>query len=137
MVAVGASVALPLDSVNLLDMRTVRPSGPLLSPLDSLNVRRLLMEIQKAVERAMTHNVSDFNDPITRKRLTNQVHDSVEYLTSKVPVRDFKVICDETNNMPELIDRGEISVDVWVAPIQIVEHVNFKFVMSPTGISLS
>jgi hypothetical protein len=91
----GASVALPLDRLNLLDMR---PSGPPLSALDRLNdTKRSYM------------------------------------------IRDFKVICNETNNTPELIDKGELNVDVnvWVAPIHIDEHIKLKFVMSPTGIEFT
>lgn len=105
------------------------------SALDRINVRRSLNTIKRAIRKAYMYKLFQNNDVWTRTSLYNAV---VEYMnTRKAAFYDFKVICDETNNTPEVIDRNHIVLTVMVKPVKTAEYGIFNVVITATGVEFS
>lgn len=105
------------------------------SALDRINVRRSLNTIKRAIRKAYMYKLFQNNDVWTRTALYNAV---VEYMnTRKAAFYDFKVICDETNNTPEVIDRNHIVLTVMVKPVKTAEYGIFNVVITATGVEFS
>lgn len=105
------------------------------SALDRINVRRSLNTIKRAIRKAYMYKLFQNNDVWTRTALYNAV---VEYMnTRKAAFYDFKVICDETNNTAEVIDRNHIVLTVMVKPVKTAEYGIFNVVITSTGVEFS
>lgn len=105
------------------------------SALDRWNVRRSLNTIKRAIRKAYMYQLFKNNDEWTRASLTNAV---TEYMnTRKKAFYDFKVICDETNNTPEVIDRNHIVLTVMVKPVKTAEYGILNIVITSTGVEFS
>lgn len=105
------------------------------SALDRWNVRRSLNTIKRAIRKAYMYQLFKNNDEWTRASLANAV---TEYMnTRKAAFYDFKVICDETNNTPEVIDRNHIVLTVMVKPVKTAEYGILNVVITSTGVEFS
>lgn len=105
------------------------------SALDRWNVRRSLNTIKRAIRKAYMYQLFKNNDEWTRASLSNAV---TEYMnTRKAAFYDFKVICDETNNTPEVIDRNHIVLTVMVKPVKTAEYGILNVVITSTGVEFS
>lgn len=105
------------------------------SALDRFNVRRSLNTIKRAIRKAYMYKLFKNNDVWTRTSLYNAV---VEYMnTRKAAFYDYKVICDETNNTPEVIDRNHIVLTIMVKPVKTAEYGILNVVITSTGVEFS
>ena len=77
------------------------------SAFDRINVRRLFLTVEQALERSANAQLFELNDEITRSNFVNIVEPYLRDVQAKRGLYDFLVICDETNNTPDVIDNNE------------------------------
>jgi len=107
------------------------------SAFDRINVRRLFITIEKAIENAAKSVLFELNDAGTRSNFINIVEPFLRDVQAKRGIQDFLLICDETNNTPDVIDRNEFLADVFVKPARSINFIGLTFVATRTGVSFS
>ena len=105
------------------------------SAFDRINVRRLFLTVEQALERTAQAQLFELNDPLTRANFVNIVEPYLRDVQAKRGLFDFRVICDETNNTPEVIDNNEFRADIFLKPTKSINYVTLTFVATRTGIS--
>jgi hypothetical protein len=105
------------------------------SAFDRINVRRLFLTVEKALENVAQSQLFEFNDQITRSNFTNIVEPYLRDVQAKKGLYDFRVICDESNNTPDVIDNNEFRADIFLKPTKSINYVTLTFVATRTGIS--
>ena len=105
------------------------------SAFDRINVRRLFLTIEEAIERAAKDQLFEFNDVITRSNFVNIAEPFLRDVKAKRGINDFVVICDETNNTPDIIDSNQFRADIFVKPARSINFIGLTFVATRTGVS--
>ena len=105
------------------------------SAFDRINVRRLFLTVEQALENVAKAQLFELNDQITRANFVNTVEPYLRDIQSKRGVFDFRVICDETNNTPDVIDNNEFRADIFLKPTKSINYVTLTFVATRTGTS--
>ena len=105
------------------------------SAFDRINVRRLFLTVEQALEGAAKAQLFELNDEITRANFINIVEPYLRDVQAKRGIYDFLVICDETNNTPDVIDNNEFRADIFLKPAKSINYVSLTFVATRTGIS--
>lgn len=105
------------------------------SAFDRINVRRLFLTVEKALERSAQAQLFELNDQITRLSFINIVEPYLRDVQAKRGLYDFRVICDETNNTPDIIDNNEFRADIFLKPTKSINYVTLTFVATRTGVS--
>ena len=105
------------------------------SAFDRINVRRLFLTVEQSLERAAQAQLFEFNDQITRANFVNIVEPYLRDIQAKRGVYDFLVICDETNNTPDIIDNNEFRADIFLKPAKSINYITLTFVATRTGVS--
>ena len=105
------------------------------SAFDRINVRRLFIVLEKAIATAAKFQLFEFNDAFTRAQFRNLVEPFLRDVQGRRGVTDFKVVCDETNNTGEVIDRNEFVGDIFIKPSRSINFIQLNFVATRTGIS--
>jgi len=105
------------------------------SAFNRVNVRRLFIVLEKAISTAAKYFLFEPNDMITRNLLVNMINPFLRDVQSRRGIYDFRVICDETNNTPERIDRNELWCDILIKPTRTAEFIVLNFVATKTGAS--
>jgi phage tail sheath protein FI len=110
------------------------------SALDRVNVRRLLIILEKAMSVSLRSFVFEPNDSNTRFRVTAMLDTYLDTLsgsgafeTSSADTKGYQVVCDETNNTPAVIDQNELHVDVFVKPVRTAEFIQLQVIVTTTG----
>jgi hypothetical protein len=120
----GQGVLLFGDKTNLL-----RPSA-----FDRINVRRLFLTIERAIALAARNVLFEFNDEFTRAEFVNIVEPFLREIQGRRGITDFRVVCDETNNTPAVIDRNEFIATIFIKPARSINYVTLNFVAVRTGV---
>jgi hypothetical protein len=105
------------------------------SAFDRINVRRLFIVLEKAIARAARAQLFEFNDEFTRAQFVNLVEPFLRLVQGRRGIYDFRVVCDETNNTPEVIDRNEFIGDIYIKPAKAINYIQLNFVAVRTGVS--
>lgn len=105
------------------------------SAFNRVNVRRLFIVLEKAISTASKYFLFEPNDEITRAQLKSMIEPFLRDVKSRRGVYDFRVICDETNNTPERIDRNELWCTIFIKPTRAAEFIVLQFVALKTGAS--
>jgi hypothetical protein len=105
------------------------------SAFDRINVRRLFLTIEQALERAAQAQLFELNDDLTRANFRNIVAPYLRDIESKRGLYGFLVVCDETNNTPDVIDNNEFRADIFLKPAKSINYVTLTFVATRTGVS--
>ena len=105
------------------------------SAFDRINVRRLFLTVEKALEGLANDQLFEFNDEITRSSFTNAVEPYLRDVQAKRGLYDFRVICDSSNNTPEIIDNNEFRADIFLKPTKSINYVTLTFVATRTGVA--
>jgi hypothetical protein len=105
------------------------------SAFDRINVRRLFITIEDAIERASRAFLFEFNDALTRANFINVVEPYLRDVQAKRGIQDFVVICDETNNTPDIIDSNEFIADIYIKPARSINFICLTFIATRTGVS--
>jgi hypothetical protein len=105
------------------------------SAFDRINVRRLFLTVEQALERLAQAQLFELNDEITRANFVNVVEPYLRDVQAKRGLYGFLVKCDETNNTPEIIDNNEFRADIFLKPAKSINYVTLTFVATRTGVS--
>ena len=105
------------------------------SAFDRINVRRLFITLEKAISTASKFQLFEFNDEFTRANFRNIVEPFLREVQGRRGITDFLVVCDETNNTGEVIDRNEFVAEIFVKPARSINFITLQFVATRTGVS--
>ena len=105
------------------------------SAFDRINVRRLFLTVEQALESAAEAQLFELNDELTRANFRNIVEPYLRDVQAKRGLYGFLVICDTTNNTPDVIDNNEFRADIFLKPTKSINYVTLTFVATRTGIS--
>lgn len=105
------------------------------SAFDRINVRRLFIVLEKAIARASKFSLFEFNDDFTRAQFRNMVIPYLRDVKGRRGIFDFNVVCDTTNNTPEVIDRNEFIGTIFIKPARSINFITLNFVAVRTGVS--
>jgi hypothetical protein len=105
------------------------------SAFDRINVRRLFLTVEQALEGAANLQLFELNDENTRANFVNIVEPYLRDVQAKRGVYDFLVVCDETNNTPDVIDNNEFRADIFLKPTKSINYVTLTFVATRTGVA--
>jgi len=105
------------------------------SAFDRINVRRLFIVLEKSISRAAKSSLFEFNDEFTRAQFVNLVEPFLRTVQGRRGIYDFRVVCDETNNTPEVVDRNEFVGDIYIKPAKSINFIQLNFVAVRTGVA--
>ena len=105
------------------------------SAFDRINVRRLFLTVEQSLEGAANAQLFELNDANTRSNFVNIVEPYLRDVQAKRGLYDFLVVCDETNNTPDVIDNNEFRADIYLKPAKSINYVTLTFVATRTGVA--
>ena len=105
------------------------------SVFDRINVRRLFIVLEKSIARAARSSMFEFNDQFTRAQFANLVEPFLRDIQGRRGITDFRVVCDESNNTPNVIDANQFVGDIYIKPARSVNFIQLNFVAVRTGVS--
>ncbi len=103
------------------------------SAFDRINVRRLFLWLEKATLQLVRYFVFEQNTVFTRNRLKAAISPIFDYAKNNEGVYDYLIVCDERNNTPDVIDRNELVVDIYIKPVRVAEFILVNFIATRTG----
>ena len=103
------------------------------SALDRVNVRRLLIKLKKFIASTSRFLVFEQNTAKTRGRFLNIVNPYMEQVQSNSGLSSFKVVMDDTNNTPDIVDRNILYGQIFIQPTRTAEFIILDFTVQPTG----
>ena len=127
-------VSFPGAGVTLFGDKTALASP---SAFDRINVRRLFLNIEKRVESLAKQVLFEQNDEITRSSFSSAINSYMAEIQARRGVTDFLVVCDETNNTPDVIDRNEFVAEIFIKPTRSINYVTVTFTATKTGVSFA
>jgi hypothetical protein len=101
--------------------------------LDRINVRRLLINLKKYISGVSRNLVFEQNTQVTRNRFLNLVNPYLEGVQQQQGLFAFRVVMDETNNTPDVIDRNQLVGQIYLQPTRTIEYIVLDFNVTPTG----
>ena len=107
------------------------------SAFDRINVRRLFLLLEKAISTAAKFSLFEFNDEFTRAQFRNLIEPFLREIQGRRGIFDFRVVCDDTNNTGEVIDRNEFIGDIYIKPARSINFITLNFVAVRTGVEFS
>ena len=107
------------------------------SAFDRINVRRLFIALQKACSEAAKFQLFEFNDQFTRNTFINTVEPLLRDVQSRRGVTEYKIVCDETNNTPQVIDTNRFVADIYIKPARSINYIALNFIASRSGVAFS
>lgn len=107
------------------------------SAFDRINVRRLFIVLEKAISIAAKAQLFEFNDAFTRAQFKNQIEPFLRDVQGRRGITDFRVVCDETNNTAEVIDKNEFVASIFIKPNRSINFINLTFVAARSGVNFS
>ena len=107
------------------------------SAFDRINVRRLFLTIERVISGAAKAQLFEQNDETQRGFFLNIVEPYLRDVQGRRGVTDFLVKCDESNNPPESVDRGEFNAEIYVKPTRTINYITLTFVATRTGVAFT
>ena len=129
---VNPVVSFPGEGTVLFGDKTLQ-SKP--SAFDRINVRRLFIVLEKAIATAAKFQLFEQNDAFTRASFRQLVEPFLRDVQSRRGLTDFKVVCDDSNNTAEVIDRNEFVADIFIKPTRSINFISLNFIATRTGVN--
>jgi len=127
-------VSFPGSGVTLFGDKTALASP---SAFDRINVRRLFLNLENRIESLAKQVLFEQNDEITRGSFTGAVNSYLNEVSARRGITDFLVVCDETNNTPDVIDRNEFVAEIFVKPTRSINYITLTFTATKSGVSFN
>lgn len=105
------------------------------SAFDRINVRRLFIVLEKAISTAAKFSLFELNDEFTRAQFVSLVEPFLRDVQGRRGIYDYRVVCDETNNTGEVIDRNEFVGDIYVKPAKSINFIQLNFIAVRSGVA--
>ena len=132
--AVNPIVAFPGAGPILFGDKTALASP---SAFDRINVRRLFLNVEKRARALAEGVLFDQNDEVTRSGFSSSIGSYLAEVQARRGVTDYLVVCDETNNTPEVIDRNEFVAELYLKPTRSINYVTVTVTATRTGVSFA
>jgi hypothetical protein len=107
------------------------------SALDRINVRRLMIKVKKYIASTSRYLVFEQNTSTTRGKFLNTVNPYLEGIQQRQGLYAFRVVMDESNNTPDVIDRNILAGQIFLQPTKTAEFIVLDFNILPTGASFT
>ena len=107
------------------------------SAFDRINVRRLFIVLEKAIANSAKYSLFEFNDEYTRAQFVSLVEPFLRDIKGKRGIYDYRVVCDETNNTPAVIDSNQFVGDIYIKPARSINYIQLNFKAVSTGVDFS
>jgi hypothetical protein len=121
----------PGEGVVVFGQKTLQQKA---SALDRVNVRRLLIQLKSFIGGIGRSLVFEQNTAVTRNRFLNQVNPYLDNVVQKQGLYAYKVVMDESNNTPDVVDRNQLIGQIYIQPTKTAEFVILDFTILPTGV---
>jgi phage tail sheath protein FI len=109
---------------------TLKPSA-----FDRINVRRLFLILEKSIARSAKYNLFELNDSITRLQFIASIEPFLRDVKGRRGIDQFRVICDETNNTPQVVQTNEFRASILIKPIYSINTITLTFVAVAASVS--
>jgi hypothetical protein len=127
-------VSFPGSGVTLFGDKTALASP---SAFDRINVRRLFLNVQKRAEGLAKQVLFEQNDETTRAGFASALNSYMSEVQARRGVTDFLVVCDDSNNTPEVIDRNEFVAEIYIKPTRSINYITVTLTATKTGVSFA
>ncbi len=127
-------VSFPGSGVTLFGDKTALSSP---SAFDRINVRRLFLNLEKRVGNLSKQVLFEQNDEQTRASFSSAVSSYLNEVQARRGVTDYLVVCDESNNTPDVIDRNEFVAEIYIKPTRSINYITITFTATKTGVSFN
>jgi phage tail sheath protein FI len=127
-------VAFPGQGVVLFGDKTLQAKP---SAFDRINVRRLFIVLEKAIAVAAKYSLFEFNDEFTRAAFVSLVEPFLRDVKGRRGIYDYRVVCDTTNNTPQVIDSNQFIGDIYIKPARSINFIQLNFIAVRTGVEFS
>ena len=107
------------------------------SAFDRINVRRLFIVLEKAISTAAKFSLFEFNDEFTRNQFVALVTPFLRDIQGRRGIYDYRVVCDTTNNTPQVIDSNQFVGDIYIKPARAINYIQLSFVAVRTGVDFT
>jgi phage tail sheath protein FI len=107
------------------------------SAFDRINVRRLFIVLEKAIANAARFSLFELNDEFTRAQFVGLVEPFLRDVKGRRGITDFRVVCDNTNNTPQVIDSNRFVGDIYIKPARSINYIQLNFVAVRSGVSFT
>lgn len=107
------------------------------SAFDRINVRRLFISVEEAIESAAEASLFEINDADTRESFVNIITPFLREIQTNRGIENFNVICDGSNNTPSVVDNNEFKADIFIQPTRSINFISLSFVATRAGINFS
>jgi phage tail sheath protein FI len=107
------------------------------SAFDRINVRRLFIVLEKTIATAANQMLFEFNDEFTRSQFLNLIEPFLRDIQGRRGIIDFRVVCDETNNTPEVVDTNRFVGDIYIKPAKSINFIQLNFVAVRSGVEFN
>ena len=107
------------------------------SAFNRINVRRLFIVLEKAIATASKYSLFELNDEFTRAQFIALVEPFLRDVKGRRGIYDYRVVCDTTNNTPEVIDANKFVGDIYIKPARSINYIQLNFVAVRTGVSFN
>jgi phage tail sheath protein FI len=107
------------------------------SAFDRINVRRLFIALEKTIDRSAKFQLFEQNDEFTRNQFVNTIEPFLRSVKGRRGISDFYVVCDETNNPQDAVDRNEFRADIYVKPVRSINFIQLNFVAVRSDVSFN
>ena len=131
---VNPVVSLPGSGTVLFGDKTLQTKP---SAFDRINVRRLFITLEKAIAKSAQYSMFEFNDEFTRAQFVSIVTPFLRDIQGRRGITDFKVVCDTTNNTPQVIDSNQFVGDIYVKPARSINFIQLNFIAVATGVNFT
>jgi len=95
--------------------------------LDKINVRRLLITLEKAISTAAKFKLFEFNDAFTRQSFVSTIEPFLRRVQAQGGVQDYRIVCDETNNPADVVDTNKFVADIFIKPSRSINFIQLNF----------
>lgn len=107
------------------------------SAFDRINVRRLFLTLEKSTQAVLKYFVFEPNTFTTRTRLANTLKPIFDQAKNNNGLYDYKIVCDERNNTPDVIDQNQLKVSIYIQPVRTAEFILADFIATQTGVNFN
>jgi len=129
---VNSIATFPNSGVTVFGQKTLQKKK---SALDRVNVRRLLIELKSFIGQAANNLIFEQNTQATRNEFLSIVNPYLSSVQQREGLNQFRVIMDESNNPPSLVDQNRLYGQILIQPVRSIEFIQLEFTVSPTGVN--
>lgn len=133
-IGVNPVVSLPGQGTVLYGDKTLvtQPSA-----FDRINVRRLFIVLEKAIVTASKYSLFELNDEFTRAQFVALVEPFLRDIKGRRGIYDYRIVCDNTNNTPQVIDNNQFVGDIYIKPARSINYIQLNFIAARTGVNFN